>query len=79
MRNDHLLLLTVRGHGPMIHRKRQFDLECWPIIAVHWQTANRSKRIFCLWRRGIEIGPLLATPHTGMWKGRRYLWRRKRG
>lgn len=43
--------------GPFwIHRLEQWDLECWPFVCVHLRTPNRSRRIFCLWRWGVQIG-----------------------
>jgi hypothetical protein len=41
-----------------IHRREQWDLECWPWIAAHWKydRGNGSRRVFCLWRGGIQIG-----------------------
>jgi hypothetical protein len=44
-----------------VHRKEQWDLECWPWVCVHvaWNTKThtyRSQRVFCLWSRGIQIG-----------------------
>lgn len=48
--------------GPLsFHRKEQFDLRCWPWLCVHWRTANRSMRIFCVWRWGIQVRPVLLT------------------
>lgn len=43
--------------GPAwLHRQEQWDLDCWPLLCIHWQTPNRSRRVFCLWRWGIQIG-----------------------
>jgi hypothetical protein len=45
--------------GPAwLHRKEQWDLDCWPFICIHWRYdyGNGSRRIFCLWRWGIQIG-----------------------
>lgn len=39
-----------------LHRKEQWDLECWPILCAHWNTSNGSRRVFCLWWLGIQIG-----------------------
>jgi hypothetical protein len=41
---------------PWVHRLEQWDLACWPIVCIHWRTPNRCKRIFCLWRIGVQIG-----------------------
>jgi hypothetical protein len=38
-----------------IHRKHQDDLEVDPIVCLHWETADRSLRIFCLWHGGAEL------------------------
>lgn len=55
---------------PWIHRLEQWDLECWPIVCVHWKTANRSKRIFCLWLWGIQVGSAQLTRKVLMrWLG----------
>lgn len=43
------------------HRKEQFDLDCWPLICLHWRTLDGSKRLFCLWLWGIQIGKFMAT------------------
>ena len=43
------------GH-PWIHRLEQWDLDCVPLICVHWRSPNRCQRVFCLWRWGIQIG-----------------------
>jgi hypothetical protein len=40
-----------------IHRKEQWDLQCVPLVCVHWRTLNSSTRIFCVWRYGIQITP----------------------
>jgi len=45
----------------LIHRKPQFDLEVKPIVCVHLDEPNRSKRVFCLWRWGVEVGPVRVT------------------
>jgi hypothetical protein len=45
--------------GPLaIHRKEQWDLECWPWLCIHWRydRGNGSRRIFCVWPGGIQIG-----------------------
>ena len=56
--------------GPLwIHRQEQWDLDCWPIVCIHWfyDHDNGCRRVFCLWRWGIRIG-----------YGRRALhWRRR--
>ena len=39
------------------HRKEQFDLEVLkPILVVHLSTPNRSTRLLCLWRNGLQFG-----------------------
>jgi hypothetical protein len=48
------------------HRKEQWDLDCWPWLCVHWRYANGSRRVFCLWSGGIQVG-------TWLW-----VWKRKR-
>ena len=61
--------------GPLwIHRLEQWDLDCWPIVCVHWKQPNRSRRIFCLWRWGIQVRPFRLS-RAGLWFGRRLLWR----
>jgi len=45
-----------RWIGPIVHRKEQWDLNCIPWVCVHWQSANGSRRIFCLYSRGGQIG-----------------------
>jgi hypothetical protein len=48
--------------GPLwIHRKEQWDLDCWPLVCIHWKVPNRTTRIFCLWRWGIQVRPLMLT------------------
>ena len=39
--------------GYRIHRKEQWDLECWPIVCVHKEAPGESKRVFCLWVWGM--------------------------
>lgn len=51
--------------GPIsIHRKEQWDLDCWPLLCVHWTTPNRSRRILCLWRWGIQVGSARVTQRS---------------
>lgn len=38
------------------HRKEQWDLGCFPWLAIHAHTPNRSMRVFCIWAGGIEAG-----------------------
>jgi hypothetical protein len=40
------------------HRKEQWDLNCTPLICVHFKKPGLSKRIFCLWFWGVQIGGL---------------------
>lgn len=66
-----------------IHRKEQWDLECFPIICIHRRTPNRSARVFCLWRWGLQVGNrgLFVTPNVfelGRRRGR-WPWAQKRG
>ena len=67
--------------GPAwIHRLEQWDLDCWPMICVHWRSVDRSQRVFCLWRWGVQLGPsrwgvLLTT--RALHIGRRIVWRAK--
>lgn len=42
-----------------IHRKKQHDLDCWPLVCVHLRSVNGSQRVFCLWSRGIQVGAWL--------------------
>lgn len=44
-----------------IHCKQQWDLQCNPIICIHYKKPNRSKRVFCIWRGGIQIGSFQIT------------------
>ena len=41
-----------------IHRKEQWDLNCWPLVCVHqsYDHGNGNRRVFCLWLWGIQIG-----------------------
>jgi hypothetical protein len=44
-----------------IHRKEQWDLNCWPLVCVHLKRTDSRKmrsckRLFCLWRGGIQVG-----------------------
>ncbi len=44
-----------------IHRKEQYDLECWPLVCIHAQgttpSGNRySKRVLCVWLWGLQVG-----------------------
>lgn len=61
-------------YGLSIHRKEQWDLnrtaDVIPLICVHYKTLDHCKRVFCLWRMGILIGPFLLTPRllqVGRW------------
>ena len=48
--------------GPLkIHRLEQWDLDCHPIVCVHWKTPNQSKRVFCLWKWGIQVRGMMLT------------------
>lgn len=45
--------------GPFwFHRKEQWDLGCWPWLAIHqyYNRGNGSRRVFCIWRHGLVIG-----------------------
>ena len=65
--------------GPLwIHRLEQWDLDCWPLICVHWKRPNRSTRIVCVWRWGIQVRPFRLS-RAGLWYGRRLLWRTTKG
>lgn len=44
-----------------IHRKEQWDYNCWPIVCIHRRSPNVSQRIFCLWVGGLQIGKKLWT------------------
>jgi hypothetical protein len=62
--------------GPLhVHRKEQWDLDCWPLVCVHWRYdgGNGNKRIFCLWRWGIQVRPIMVTSRA-LHIGRR-VWR----
>jgi hypothetical protein len=48
--------MSIKIGALSIHRKEQWDLDCWPLICAHWNTPNRSRRVFCLWRWGIQVG-----------------------
>lgn len=39
-----------------IHRKKQWDLECRPLLCVHRHTDTSSTRVFCVWLFGIQVG-----------------------
>ncbi len=39
-----------------VHRKEQWDLNCWPLLCVHVHRPNGSRRVFCLWRGGVQVG-----------------------
>jgi hypothetical protein len=54
-----------------VHRKEQWDLDCWPIVCVHNRTHNRSKRVFCLWLWGVQIGNCALT-RKGVRVGKRH-------
>ncbi len=57
--------------GPLwLHRLEQWDLGCWPWLCIHWRTANRSTRIFCVWRWGIQIRPFKLTRKGLSYRGR---------
>lgn len=48
--------------GPLwVHRREQYDLDCKPWVCVHLVRANSTTRLLCLWRRGLDLGPLLIT------------------
>jgi hypothetical protein len=65
--------------GPLwIHRNEQYDLPCYPIICVHWMRPNRSTRVLCVWRWGLQIRPLMITRNM-LSIGSRIIWRWKRG
>lgn len=38
------------------HRKDQLDLQCKPLICVHLKKTGTSRRIFCLWLFGLQVG-----------------------
>ena len=62
--------------GPLwIHRLEQWDLDCWPLVCIHWRRPGRSTRIFCLWRWGIQVRPFMLSPKAA-WYGSRLLWKR---
>lgn len=60
------------------HQKEQWDLnrtaDVIPFICVSYETPDRSKRIFCLWRYGIQIGNFLLTPHLARIGKRSIRW-----
>ncbi|MFA5037570.1 MAG: hypothetical protein WC479_10405 [Candidatus Izemoplasmatales bacterium] len=39
------------------HRLHQWDINCIPILCIHWRydKGNGCRRIFCIWRGGIEV------------------------
>jgi hypothetical protein len=64
--------------GPLwLHRLDQWDLGYSPLLAAHWRTADRSVRVLCLWRWGLQLGPrgagLFLTRRTLMIGG--WMWR----
>jgi hypothetical protein len=46
-----------------IHRKEQWDLNVYPIVCIHREIPNRSTRIFCIWKYGIQIGSWTIRKH----------------
>jgi len=36
-----------------VHRREQYDLDCWPIICIHRNRPDQCTRLFCLWFWGI--------------------------
>ena len=61
--------------GPLwIHRLEQWDLDCWPIVCIHWHRPGRSTRVFCLWRWGIQVRPFMLTSRAVSFRGR-VVWR----
>ncbi len=46
----------MRISYPWFHRREQWDLNCWPLLCVHWKSPRVSSRIFCLWTGGIQVG-----------------------
>ncbi len=59
--------------GPLwLHRLEQWDLGCRPWLCVHWRYdhGNGCRRIFCLWRWGIQVRPLTLTRKGLSYKGR---------
>lgn len=59
---------------PWFHRLEQWDLDCWPILCIHWKTSDRSKRIFCLWLWGIQIGNMHMTRRSVRFGRKFYRW-----
>ena len=62
--------IATQQHHLWFHRLEQWDLDCWPLVCVHVHTPDRSRRLFCLWRWGIQIRPLMLT-RKGLRIGRR--------
>lgn len=46
------------------HQKEQYDLECWPWLCIHVERVNarghqESRRVFCVWPWGLQLGAWL--------------------
>ncbi len=62
----------MRQFAIHFHRKEQYDLECWPILAIHVRTPNQSTRWFCLWKDGLYLrfGRQIRQYRIWRWGGR---------
>lgn len=56
------------------HRKEQYDLNCWPIICLHWREPGHSKRLFCLYFWGVQIGKFRLNSKAIGYKHHIYRW-----
>lgn len=62
------------------HRKEQWDLnragDIIPVICISLETPDSSRRIFCLWKYGIQVGGFLLTPRLVQFGRRFFRWAR---
>lgn len=47
--------------GIRMHRKEQWDLQCWPWLCVHRDKTDddgtwSNTRLFCVWKGGLQVG-----------------------
>lgn len=62
-----------------IHNKEQDDLNCFPIVCIHWRKPGHSKRIFCLWKWGLQVfGFRITSRYIHIGRGKHIIaWRDK--
>lgn len=60
-----------------LHRREQWDLDCDPWLCVHWRRPDSSMRVFCVWRWGLDLGPLLITRRGIRYTRQFWRWLRK--